>query len=884
MNALGRHLHVSWRVPELIWQFLRRTFALATAEAWFKRRIGGIGTKTFDVIALTGVPVFAALFTRMQLAPVRIDAWLYYAYGTDFRPLLARFGWTYYASRLSWNLLVALYFLIFSPATALFALGVTVSCLGSISLYLILRHYYSGRVAFLTAFALAANCWYLGDTFWLYVDGPAIASSLASIACFLHGIRSGRRRVFCLSGMAFTIGMNAHPVVVFLVLPALGLIVISERMILSRRAWTGIALFGAAVTMTMLALCMTAWLAFGNPWFFQASISAADWVVSGGWHNWVVPFSSWIRGATAFFMPAGLLLAAAIVFGQEAVRRQVQPDTWIFAYAIFLGLCIVVSDVLMDAGRLQHFYYFIYLWVPAFLLLGSVNARLIEADSGRMTAAVVGSWIVSLGTLLLGGEYWGLYSGHPIRLMVAAYVLIAVLLLTFVSAVTLIGRHNGFVQLLGVVAGVAFVSISCATDMRIEAERLLWQPTDARPDFQTTVDAQRFVETNLVPDRRLLIWYNEKSSQQSELTAISSTFLFGYAQLNRSLPDLTDADLQKLDVPAVVVLLSMNPQHAAQALEVLHKRGIPERVMAKTVVGLPGRQISIWIVDTNPTGDTTRLASGDFSTRANGGIGQITRPLPIDWKHVVLPSGSSVGANGHWPLIIATPAQPWGYGVVLPYSTDAQALMAPFRVLIRARVLKGKAGFGLLNHSENAFVQREFFSASPDPITFELASANDHDIGPLVIQTADAASSARVSVDAIDVVASLAPVPLTVDWSNIERPTAPLTGFPMLIQTAARAQQNTVTIPCQIAQVPNGAPLWIVLRARVLAGEAVFSLMGGPDGSSQQKMTMSASGESRTIVMRTTGGANPIRLVIENAAESGAATIIIDSIRAATMS
>ena len=100
MNALGRHLHVSWRVPELIWQFLRRTFALATAEAWFKRRIGGIGTKTFDVIALTGVPVFAALFTRMQLAPVRIDAWLYYAMEPTFVRFLAQFGWTYYASRL----------------------------------------------------------------------------------------------------------------------------------------------------------------------------------------------------------------------------------------------------------------------------------------------------------------------------------------------------------------------------------------------------------------------------------------------------------------------------------------------------------------------------------------------------------------------------------------------------------------------------------------------------------------------------------------------------------------------------------------------------------------------------------------------------------------
>ena len=278
MNALGRHLHVSWRVPELIWQFLRRTFALATAEAWFKRRIGGIGTKTFDVIALTGVPVFAALFTRMQLAPVRIDAWLYYAYGTDFRPLLARFGWTYYASRLSWNLLVALYFLIFflprhfSLSASRFPVLVRSPCIDLAALLFrprCLPHCLRPCSQLLVS----------RRPFWLYVDGPAIASSLASIACFLHGIRSGRRRVFCLSGMAFTIGMNAHPVVVFLVLPALGLIVISERMILSRRAWTGIALFGAAVTMTMLALCMTAWLAFGNPWFFQASISAAD---SGG--------------------------------------------------------------------------------------------------------------------------------------------------------------------------------------------------------------------------------------------------------------------------------------------------------------------------------------------------------------------------------------------------------------------------------------------------------------------------------------------------------------------------------------------------------------------------------------------------------------------------
>jgi hypothetical protein len=59
-----------------------------------------------DAIALAVIPVIASLFSTISLSPSTIDGWFYYAYGTDFRPLLARFGWTYYAARLSWNLIV----------------------------------------------------------------------------------------------------------------------------------------------------------------------------------------------------------------------------------------------------------------------------------------------------------------------------------------------------------------------------------------------------------------------------------------------------------------------------------------------------------------------------------------------------------------------------------------------------------------------------------------------------------------------------------------------------------------------------------------------------------------------------------------------------------
>src|SRR5579872_1934262 len=395
--------------------------------------------KRIEFVALASVPLLAELFSGLHLSPVGIDAWLYYAYGTDYQSLLGRFDWTYYAARLSWNLIIGLFFLVFSPAVAVFLLGTVISCLGSFSLYAILRCYYGRVPAFLAAFALAANVWYLGDAFWLYVDGPAIALSLFAIAGFLYALRSGKLFGFCLSGIALTVGINAHPITLVLVLPATGLILLTEGMFRSRRAWVGIAAFCAAAAATMLAFCVTAWLVFGNFWFFSISIASTEWVVSGGWHDYVVPFSVWIPGATAFFMPIGVLLAAAIVFGRGMARTGPRPDTWIAAYAVLLALCVVISDGVLNAGRLQHTYYFIYLWVPAFLLFGGVVAELLDAESGSTVAAVTASAIICLAPSLLGAEYWRLLTAHPARTMAIVYAAIAALYAAFLAVVLVPG-------------------------------------------------------------------------------------------------------------------------------------------------------------------------------------------------------------------------------------------------------------------------------------------------------------------------------------------------------------------------------------------------------------------------------------------------------------
>ena len=130
----------------------------------------------------------------------------------------------------------------------------------------------------------------------------------------------------------------------------------------------------------------------------------------------------------------------------------------------------------------------------------------------------------------------------------------------------------------------------------------------------------------------------------------------------------------------------------------------------------------------NPTSEATRLAYGDFSMRANGRIqtDYARHFFRSDWKHVVRHPGSSVGASEALAVIIAPPAQPWACGVV-PRSTDAQALMAPFRVLSRGSRAQGKSRIQIAQPLGKCLCPAKF-SASPirSPLSWRLPTKPRH--------------------------------------------------------------------------------------------------------------------------------------------------------------
>lgn len=866
-------------------------------------------SRKFHIAALIFVPIFAVLFSQLRIGPAQIDPWFYYGYGTDFGLLLKRFGWTYYAARIPWIFILHIYFSIFDPHVALILCGLTISVLGAISLYSILTRYYSTEAAFLTSFVFVANPWYLADSFWLYVDGPTIAASLFTIATFLHGLRRNSKIAFLISGLTAAVGVNVHVIFVVLVFPCLICMLLAEQ-----RRWTpqlliSIVTFAAAAAAALLVMCVATWWAFGKFWFFAPSIATAESVVTGAWHSWVHPLSVWLPRAPASFMPPGLLLAGAIVFAREIMRRDTHRDIWIFSYAIFIALCILVSDGLLNAGRLEHSYYLIYLWVPAFLLLGRIISSLLENINLLLPYAVGGVIVIDLCTLLYGGKLSLLHVGIPSPAMWGIYSTIAVTFAALAAVLAGFGRAREWPNLIGLYAAFVFVSVTTASDARDRVwwrEPLGWQDFETTaeameegrrftgdnwlrdssrwPDFETTVAMQHFINDNLDVNRRLLFWYDGQAPGGNEFLAVNSAFLFGYSRFNGTMPNLADEDIKKLSAPASLVLLMTTEADGEGAITVLRERGLVEDIVAKTTAGRGPNRIQAWIVNTRPVADADPRISNDDGSAPSRRESRVTFPLAVTWDHLWLSPEINRPPAGRWPLTIRTPAKAWNYGAVLPYQTDFVRNGASLRLHITMRVVEGKAGIGIVNRGEKDFIQREFFSASSRPITVTLFAPDSSEIGSLVVETADESESALVIIDAIDVVADLRRMPLILagwtDSTTNKTSAKPLGPFPIEVQTPPGPWRYDGTIAYRLAENPPDARVMLQLKAHIREGEAAFSLLDSGGTQLPGQVVVSPSEGFTTITLISNTSSLSGELIIQSGASGVPARVEIESIDA----
>jgi len=89
------------------------------------------------------------------------------------------------------------------------------------------------------------------------------------------------------------------------------------------------------------------------------------------------------------------------------------------------------------------------------------------------------------------------------------------------------------------------------------------------------------------------------------------------------------------------------------------------------------------------------------------------------------------------PIRIATPAGRWSYAAIIPLTISANPAGALW-VRVRARVLRGEAGFGVLNRAGTAFQDRGFLPAEAAARMIFLKVENPLDAASLVIENSTA--------------------------------------------------------------------------------------------------------------------------------------------------
>jgi len=109
------------------------------------------------------------------------------------------------------------------------------------------------------------------------------------------------------------------------------------------------------------------------------------------------------------------------------------------------------------------------------------------------------------------------------------------------------------------------------------------------------------------------------------------------------------------------------------------------------------------------------------------------KSLAIVWDQASIQTDARNQSSRRLPVLIRPPAVRWAYGGVLPLDVPhdgSKALLFD----VKARILEGTAGFGLLNEKQDAFVSRAFRPSSNGTVTVSLLVPARTKFGPLVVQ------------------------------------------------------------------------------------------------------------------------------------------------------
>lgn len=503
-----------------------------------------------------GLIPLAAAFVLLSLPNLinqngGIDAFVYTGFIHSYHELLARFGRTYYSTRIAFiDPARALTFLFGDPAGYVLLRFVALTA-GLGSLWSIARRYYGAPVAAFCLVLFALNPVLVRSLLWDHVDGFATIYLLAGMACLI-GVSSNPGPVLCAAaGACLALATNCHPFTLavgglllpsWLMLQPQGL-PIRERVI--RLAIAGAGFLSVTV---VIAIALHADLPAVSAFYDSTSVGIARQLLNGGAAVWFHPWSD-LPLATRFFTLTPLFVAvtlAVVCFTAGGTRKLAQPSLCAAAlvYMACLYALFTTVHLAFTLGVFSYSYVQTYLFpATALSIICAVGEGTTRAGSGAGRFLAIAGAISAAAWLILRFAVDAVAT-LPLAVIGAAGALALILIMA--------SRRAPRIALAAVLAACIASPITAYRTAGGEYRRMhisRYRPTELAT-YHAALHLMRVVGGLPDRDRSLVFWYPTKGGDRNvmSLDSVQSVYLWGYSRLANT--GFDDAHAPLLDAPS----------------------------------------------------------------------------------------------------------------------------------------------------------------------------------------------------------------------------------------------------------------------------------------------------------------------------------------------
>ena len=288
----------------------------------------------------------------------------------------------------------------------------------------------------------------------------------------------------------------------------------------------------------------------------------------------------------------------------------------------------------------------------------------------------------------------------------------------------------------------------------------------------------------------------------------------------------------------------------------------------------------------NPTSGCDADATSRWNTEAVSQHAPLTEPgpeftfqLPRALRLDAVAVAGTGTVRGRTPVVVTTTAEQWAYAASIPLALDAQSGSKRL-IHLRARVLKGQVGVGILSRQSNS-LQREVFLRPSDQVldTYFPVDVPDRADDLIVRNVAPNGTASEIAIESAEVLAPARRIDSTVRLEDLESATPQASirkDRAVTITTSPQRWAYAAAVRVRPPGVADG--LFVRVRGRVVHGEIGIGLLSADQRSFLVEESRGASDAPLDIALPLPSPGAPARLIIRNTSSSGRSSVVVESI------